>query len=413
MIPGKMKAKALSVLIIVLIFSSIPLIAGQKPLTGWKGKIGIENGIRSIKNPEEPLYGEISLELEEDLIIGREDDENYMFYDLISIAVDAEDNTFVLDRGNTRIQKYDGNGNYLQTIGRKGQGPGEFLDLRYMSHINLDDQGNICVKEGRRLHIFDKNANFKNVIHVSAHLGFPFGITKDGNIQTQSMSGTREEMSTDIVLLNSEGMKIKTIASYPYHLPPLIRGRIDLYNAYNPGLHLCLLNTGQGIYGYSQEYRLFVFDSSGEVEYIIEKNESPRTIKKDERDKLINEYMEFQRAREQGLKLSRGEVKKGYIFPEHRPFFKGIINDDKDRIYVLRFKSPLDKERYEKYDLFSKEGYYLYRIAMPSVSVAVIKDGHIYTIKREMDTGILRVIRYRIKNWDQIETQKRQNFVNK
>ncbi len=412
MIPGKMKVKAISVSIIVLIFSSIPVIAEQKQPAGWKGKIGIENGIRSIKNPEEPLYGEISLELEEDLNIGREDDENYMFYDLASIAVDAEDNIFVLDRGNTRIQKYDRNGNYLQTIGRKGQGPGEFLDIRYMSDIYLDAQDNLCVKEGRRLHTFDKNRNFKNVIRLSMNIRVPFGMTKDGNIQTQAMSGSREKMSADIVLLNSEGKKIKTIASYPIHSPPLIRGRIALYNPYNPGLMLCLLSTGQGIYGYSQEYRLFVFDSSGEVEYLIEKSEPPRSIKKDEKDKLMDRYMESQRRREQGLKLSRGEVKKGYIFPEHRPFFKGIIKDDKDRIYVLRFKSPLDKEEYEKYDLFSREGYYLHKVTMPSIPFQVIKNGYIYTSQRDKDTGISRIIRYRIKNWDQIETQNRQNVVN-
>lgn len=412
MIPGKMKAEAISVLIIVLIFFSIPVIAGQEQPAGWKGKIGIENGIKSIKNPTEPLYGEISLDLEEDLSIGREDDENYMFYDLISIAVDAENNIFVLDRGNYRIQKYDRNGNYLQTIGRKGQGPGEFLDLRYMSDICLDAQDNLYVKDGRRLHIFDKNRNFKNVIHLSMNISGPFGMTEDGNIQIQTISGIREKMSADIVLLNSEGKKIKTIASYPIHLPPLIRGRFGPYNPYTPALLLCLLSTGQGIYGYSQEYRLFVLDSSGEVEYLIEKSESPRPIKKDEKDKLMDRYMESQRRREQGLKLSRGEVKKGYIFPEHRPFFKGIIKDDKDRIYVFRFKSPLDKEKYEKYDLFSKEGYYLHKVTMPSIPFPIIKNGYIYTYQLDKDTGFSRVIRYRIKNWDQIETQKRQNVVN-
>jgi len=80
------------------------------------------------------------------------------------------------------------------------------------------------------------------------------------------------------VLLNSEGKKIKTIASYPFHLPPLIRGRFGPYNPYTPALLLCLFNTWQGIYGYSQEYGLFVFDSSGEVEYLIEKKEPPNAI---------------------------------------------------------------------------------------------------------------------------------------
>ena len=49
----------------------------QKPQ--WKGKIEEENGVKVIKNPKEPLYGEITVELEEDLSIGNEEDENYAF----------------------------------------------------------------------------------------------------------------------------------------------------------------------------------------------------------------------------------------------------------------------------------------------------------------------------------------------
>jgi hypothetical protein len=37
----------------------------QKPQ--WKGTIEEENGVKVIKNPNEPLYGEISFNLEEDL----------------------------------------------------------------------------------------------------------------------------------------------------------------------------------------------------------------------------------------------------------------------------------------------------------------------------------------------------------
>jgi hypothetical protein len=43
----------------------------------WKGTIEEEDGIKIIRNPNEPLYGEITFELEEDLSIGNEEDENY------------------------------------------------------------------------------------------------------------------------------------------------------------------------------------------------------------------------------------------------------------------------------------------------------------------------------------------------
>ncbi len=36
----------------------------------WKGKIEDEEGIKIIRNPTDPLYGEIEFDLEEDLSIG-------------------------------------------------------------------------------------------------------------------------------------------------------------------------------------------------------------------------------------------------------------------------------------------------------------------------------------------------------
>lgn len=40
----------------------------------WKGTISEENGVKVIKNPNEPLYGKIIFELEEGLSIGNEED---------------------------------------------------------------------------------------------------------------------------------------------------------------------------------------------------------------------------------------------------------------------------------------------------------------------------------------------------
>ena len=44
-----------------------PAIAKDKPV--WKGKIGYENGIKVIENPDKPLFGEITFELQGRLFI--------------------------------------------------------------------------------------------------------------------------------------------------------------------------------------------------------------------------------------------------------------------------------------------------------------------------------------------------------
>ena len=393
----KNKAKVLSIALFLAAFIILASFGGQR--AEWKGKIDIENGIKVIKNPGEPLYGEIKFELEEDLNIGNEEDENYMFYKGGSIDVDSYGNIFVLDTGNYRIQKYDERGNYLRTIGRKGQGPGEFQRPKY---IYLDSYDNLYLMETRKIHIFDKKGNFKNAITLSGYVYFPSEINKDGNIITKASSGTREKPTTDIVLLDSKGRKLKTIASFPDQKLVIIRGRI-LGNYYYHRLIFCPLSSELGIYGYSSEYRLFVINSSGKIEYIIEKDEPLRPITRKEKNKSIDGYIEIQKRIKRLSILSRGEVKKGLIFPKNRPFYTRVLKDDKDRIYVRRFKSPFDKENGNKYDMFSKEGYFLYRVTMPPIPIKIIKNGCIYRVKYEEETGYLRIKRYKIKNWDQIK----------
>jgi hypothetical protein len=144
----KIVSLVLSLSVCMLLFS----FGHQK--AEWKGKIEIEDGVKVIKNPAESLYGEITLELEEDLSIGNEDDENYMIYGLVALAVDSEENIFVLDGGNYRIQKFDKSGNYLQTIGGRGQGPGEFEQPMWI-HIDLKDSIYVYDSLRRNLHVYE------------------------------------------------------------------------------------------------------------------------------------------------------------------------------------------------------------------------------------------------------------------
>jgi hypothetical protein len=124
-------------LIILICFFQINLISfGQKKAV-WKGEIEYKNGVKVVVNPKEPMFGEIELELIKDLSIGKTDDENFLFYKVSGIEVDKNGNIYVLDSGNHRVQKYDLNGNYLVSIGKKGLGPGEFNNP---INIQIDDE---------------------------------------------------------------------------------------------------------------------------------------------------------------------------------------------------------------------------------------------------------------------------------
>ena len=91
------------------------------------------------------IWGEEpAIKLERIKIIGDGPDNNLLFHKPADINLDGEGNLYVLDAGNHRIQKLSPEGQFLDSFGRKGQGPGEF---QFMSSLVLDEGGNIWVTD--------------------------------------------------------------------------------------------------------------------------------------------------------------------------------------------------------------------------------------------------------------------------
>ena len=103
-----------------------------------------------------------SMSFREDLSIGvREGDENYMFGNTIYVNADQEGNIYVTDWDRKHIRKFDSQGKYLFTMGKKGQGPGEFANI---SVARFDKSGNIYVLDvsSRKMVTFDSVGTFLN-----------------------------------------------------------------------------------------------------------------------------------------------------------------------------------------------------------------------------------------------------------
>ncbi len=375
---------------------------GQK--AEWKGTIVKEDGVEVIKNPNEPLYGEITFVLEEDLVIGNETDENYMFYRDVRIAVDSPGNIFALDSRNRRIQKYDKNGNYLQTIGRRGQGPGEFLRP---DSVCLDSEENIYVQDTRKITVFNKNGTFKRTIPKSDFLS-SWGVTKEGNFLARTSwwdpESNHANGTNEMILLDSEGKKIKTIVRYPFENPPPIKGKMHISNLFEGHLYSCKMSEQFWIYGDPSEYKLFLIDSSGLLVRVIQKDEPGESFTRKEKDKVVDFWYERLNnfGRRRGEKYPKGDIRRYIKFPKHKPYFSWIFSDDKERIYVGRFKSPLDENEITDYDVFNRDGYYLYKLkqSVPHQFEGTIKKGCLYRVERDEETDYLRIKRLKIKNWD-------------
>lgn len=395
----KNKTKVISIVLFLSVF--MMFVSCGKQEAEWKGVIEKENGVTVIKNPKEPFYGEIYLDLEEDLKIGNEADENYQFYRIRDVALDSHLNIYILDAGNHRVQKFDKNGNYLQTIGRKGQGPGEFVRP---SNVFINSQDNLYVSEGRRIQIFNSSGNFMKSIPLENSIS-DFYVDSRGDIFANASWRNEEGRKRVIVKINSEGKIIKTIAEFS-DIKQVIKKdsekvvAIQARHSYTPKLLLSAVDKQAFTYAYSLEYKIFIIDNDGKLLSKIQAEEDSHSISQSEKKHIIGQLMAS--ASRRGRKFSLDVVEEACNFPSIRPFFWEIIVDDLQRIFLWKVKSVLDKSEENEFDVINKEGYFLYRAKIPVVP-KIIRKGFLYDIKEDEETGEISIRRFKIKNWDQIK----------
>ncbi|MFQ5599102.1 MAG: 6-bladed beta-propeller [Candidatus Krumholzibacteriia bacterium] len=99
-----------------------PAVAGS-----WNGQDVQKHGVLYVMNPATGMQPPATIELRELWRLGGDSESDEEFFGVIeSIATDAQGNVYVLDAQLSEIKIYDQNGQYLNTIGREGEGPGEF-----------------------------------------------------------------------------------------------------------------------------------------------------------------------------------------------------------------------------------------------------------------------------------------------
>lgn len=145
-----MRQKTIALVVIFLLASSQGISAPQK--------VEIADGVRIVHNDKDGIWKESPhLKLEKIREIGglEAERDEVAFYMPLDMALDAGGNLYVLDTGNHRIQKFSPEAEFLGTIGRKGQGPGEFS---FPGSLDIDEEGHLIVASNyiKRIQVLDE-----------------------------------------------------------------------------------------------------------------------------------------------------------------------------------------------------------------------------------------------------------------
>jgi len=371
---------AFSVALLISVF--FLFVSCQKQKAEWKGTIEEENGVIVVKNPKEPMYDDVVFSLEEELSIGeKEGGEQYMFNRIV-IDVDDDGNLYILDNIAIEIRVFDKYGNYLYSIGQKGQGPGE-MQRPSLPPFQITPQNEILVSDPptRRIIFYSLQGDYLRQISTASIRGifYLLKIDSKGNFIVELLYAPVFEIKQELKMFDSELspiVSLKTLKGEP-HQPGVIR-------LFGPSISFILTQDNKIIWGTSNKYEFYILNSNAKVIKMIYKDYDRVEIPEKYKERIKERY------RRAGRKVK-------IHFPKSFPAFSEINIDDEGRLFVQTYERVKDKEQYYYFDVFDPIGKYIAKIPIKAGRTRqyIWKKNKLYTVEVD-EEGYPFIKRYKV-----------------
>jgi len=317
----------------------------------------------------------------DDLYIGR----------ISGVASDDKGNVYIADRTAARIHQYSRGGEYLRSIGGKGEGPGEFQSL--VAPVVRDDMIHAIDFTQRRVSSF--SLDDYSFISSASLEGGGFGSPQE----VRPLSGDRylvvnviidgdgesfRELST-LFLMDKDGEVIaedllEIEPSEMLLLPGENIGVIDPPYARRTIIHLT--PDEEMVVLYTERVHISFYDLEGRY---IRSYYHPFNNLALNRDELINRYEND---------ILRSAYRRADM-PDRMPAISSMHTDSEDRIW-LGFVQPTGEEL-RNYWVLDSDGTKLAEFGWPSeIQIQFIKNGYLFSVEAN-ESGAQEVVQYRFE----------------
>jgi hypothetical protein len=373
---------------LILIF--MVSLAGCKKTEEESVQIEVIEGIPHVMNHDLPLKGTVLLELGKQLEINPYEREEIGLRSFDAVK-DMDGEVILFDVNNSEAERFTKDGNYIGSLFRKGQGPGEFtrMSLLYVRFMNSQ----IWVTGRQKLAKFDKQGQLVEEFR----LGDSIITFIDQNLYvTEKRTRTGKDLHKQIMIKKisetneiEEGPVLMEGTNLSFIQIPPNTGFGDEWGT--PDIEYAVDRDTKKIYvAMKTEYKIQANDTEGNTLYVIEASHKHVTLSGKDKEIMLEIMLQYESDRKQ--KFIDAYPDKLMAIKEMKVLPGGYL-----AVYRI---SGLKK--YE-IDVFDDLGRYIYRLQFPeniNLDKAVFYDFGFATVETVDDFPVY--IEYRIKNLPEI-----------
>ncbi len=376
--------------VLVCMILSFCLIACREKIQ--KAKVETIEGVTYIHNPATPLHPSRTVVFEEEFSYKDTDESGEIrLFKPGGFAVDAADNVYIEDASDMAIKVFDQAGKFLRTIGRKGEGPGEFTSIRYIFPL---PNGRLLVTDdlARRTNFFGPEGQFLSSFAWKGFLSRPY-LATDSSFTLEEIMMSNETNVLLIKTIDFSGEELTTFGNF--RLPEFKAFREEgggtlLAVPWSPASVLAGDQTRQWLYHCSGEkYEIEVYNGQGKLIRKIGRPYARVPVTSED----IREFMSRFDDRPES-QLAR--YYRQMDFPKVKPIANRLIVDSEGNLWVRTSEVKRQEEKeVVACDIFNPDGFYEARIWLDEIP-AIFAAGKMYLMDEDETTGMRRVKRFRV-----------------
>jgi hypothetical protein len=388
--------------------------AGDSDWTGTSEKMA--SGGTRVSNPAQGIWArDAAWQLTPDVVIGTTDGaEESTFTAITGLEVDEDGRIYVLDRQANQLRIFAPDGSHLQSVGRTGEGPGEFRAANGMRWIAPDSLV-VVDQRGDRYTILTRDGTFvRSVVRTLGFFGWAFTggyeagkIYERSAVRTQgglrpillgtplagpngaaavaSRDSARSRLSVDTVYLpNPTGPYFESFSIQT------ARGGMVMGVPFTPAPHYYLDGKGGIWHGHGSTFRIARSSFAGDtlMEIVLSGEPAPVSAQEIEEWKSTPAVARFT---QMGGQLDLGRI------PKVKPFLDDLVTDAQGYLWVSLPAGPRDIA----FAVVDSAGRYLGRLQASGMKrdvfvPPVVRNNKLYVVGRD-ELDVPRVYVFRIE----------------